>query len=202
VKDPLQIGVTGGIGSGKSIVCQTFQTLGIPIYEADSRAKWLTEYDPILKAAIMGVLGPDAYNSTGHYNRPWVASQVFADPLLLAQLNAVIHPRVLTDTAEWVSSHSDKPYVIKEAALMQAAGHGNTLNKVIVVQAPMLLRIERIHKRDPHRSRAEIQHIIDRQVSDEERLRMADYVILNDESQLLIPQILRLHEEFLQLAAD
>ena len=196
MKTPLQIGVTGGIGSGKSLVCRVFATLGAPIYYADERAKWLTEHDPILKADIMRVLGSQAYDSVGKYNRTWVASQVFAEPLLLNQLNAVIHPRVIADTALWVSQHADTPYVIKEAALMRAAGDNNSLDKVIVVQAPVSLRIERIRTRDPHRSLQEIQHIIDRQVSDDERLRIADYVLHNDERQLLLPQIVALHQEF------
>lgn len=198
MKAPLQIGVTGGIGSGKSIVCQVFQALGAPIYEADERAKWLTEHDPILKADIKRVLGENAYDALGHYNRAWVASQVFSNPELLSALNGVIHPRVSADTESWVNQQLGKPYVIKEAAIMKAAGDHNTLNKVIVVQAPMRLRIERIRKRDPHRSETEIRNIIARQVSDEERLILADYVLDNDESQLLLPQIVRLHEDFLQ----
>ncbi|GAB3691167.1 dephospho-CoA kinase [Spirosoma flavus] len=196
---PLQIGVTGGIGSGKSVVCQVFQALGIPVYEADTRAKWLTEHDPILKADISRVLGSNAYDTLGRYNRGWVASQVFADPELLKALNGVIHPRVFADTDLWVSQQVGKPYVIKEAAIMKAAGDNNNLDKVIVVHAPLDLRIERISKRDPHRSREEILHIIERQVSDDERLRIADYVVQNDEQQLLLPQIVRLHEEFLRL---
>ena len=198
----LQIGVTGGIGSGKSIVCQVFRALGIPVYEADERAKWLTEHDPILKADIRRVLGPNAYTPLGQYNRAWVASQVFADPALLAALNAVIHPRVFADTAAWVNEQADKPYIIKEAALMKAAGSGNSLDKVIVVQAPLALRIERIRKRDPHRSETEIRNIIDRQISDAERLQLADYVIENNERQLVLPQIVRLHQEFMRLVAD
>ncbi len=201
MKHPLQIGVTGGIGSGKSVVCQVFQSLGIPIYEADERAKWLTEHDPILKADIRRVLGPNAYDAAGHYNRAWVASQVFSDPALLLALNAVIHPRVLADTQLWVNQQTDKPYVIKEAALMKAAGDGNTLDKVIVVQAPVDLRVARIRTRDPHRSEAEIHNIMARQISDDERKKLADYILDNDESTLLLPQIIRLHEEFLRLAA-
>ncbi len=191
-----QIGVTGGIGSGKSMVCRVFETLGVPVYYADERARWLTEHDPILKADIVRVLGTQAYDPLGRYNRSWVASQVFAEPLLLNQLNALIHPRVLADTALWVGQHADKPYVVKEAALMRAAGDGNTLDKVIVVVAPVALRMARIQIRDPHRTVPEIQHIIDRQVSDDERLRMADYVLHNDETALLLPQIVRLHQEF------
>lgn len=203
MKTPLQIGVTGGIGSGKSTVCRVFNALGIPVYEADERARWLTEHDPILKADITRVLGPNAYDQRvgpglGRYNRAWVATQVFADPALLNQLNAVIHPRVFADTATWVQQHTDKPYVIKEAALMRGAGDGNSLDKVVVVHAPVALRIARIRQRDPHRSEAEIQNIISRQISDTERLGLADYVLQNDESQLLLPQIMALHQVFLQ----
>lgn len=199
---PLQIGVTGGIGSGKSLVCRVFRALNIPVYEADERAKWLTEHDPILKADIRRVLGQNAYDPLGRYNRAWVATQVFANPVLLQQLNSVIHPRVLTDTDAWVRQYIDKPYVVKEAALMRAAGDGNSLDKVVVVRAPIDLRIERIRKRDPHRSGEEILNIINRQVSDDERLQIADYMLTNDESQLLLPQIIRLHEEFLQMQTD
>lgn len=198
MKSPLQIGITGGIGSGKSIVCRIFTALGIPVYVADDRAKWLTEHDPILKADILRVMGPNAYDALGHYNRGWIASQVFADPALLQQLNNVIHPRVLSDTQAWVQEHTDKPYLIKEAAIMNAAGKGNTLDKVIVVEAPLDLRIKRILKRDPHRSEEEIRNIISRQISDEERLLLADYVFQNDEHQLLIPQVLAIHDDFLR----
>ncbi len=196
MKHPLQIGVTGGIGSGKSVVCRVFTVLGIPVYEADARAKWLTEHDPSLRTDIIRVLGPLAYDAQGHYNRTWVASQVFTDPHRLTQLNAVIHPRVLTDTHDWVSQHADAPYVVKEAALMRAAGDGNTLDKVIVVHAPVVLRITRIRQRDPQRSEADIQAIIDRQISDDDRLKLADYVLMNNESILLLPQILALHKTF------
>ena len=202
MKTPLQIGVTGGIGSGKSVVCQVFRALGVPVYEADARAKWLTEHDPILKADITRVLGSDAYDVLGRYNRSWVASQVFADPERLVLLNNVIHPRVFADTASWVDQNRRFTYVVKEAALMQAAGVGNSLDKVIVVHAPVALRIDRIRKRDPHRSAAEIQHIIDRQMSDTERLSLADYVLENNGSQLLLPQILRLHDDFLRWWAE
>ena len=199
---PLQIGVTGGIGSGKSVVCQVFRALGIPVYEADERARWLTEHDPILKADIQRILGPNAYDSLGRYNRAWVASQVFANPELLSMLNGVIHPRVFADTSSWVNEQMGKPYVVKEAALMRAAGDGNSLDNVIVVHAPVALRVERIRKRDPHRSEAEIWSIINRQISDNERLQLADYVLENDERQLLLPSIIRLHEEFLRQAIN
>jgi len=191
-----QIGVTGGIGSGKSIVCQVFRALGVPVYVADDRAKWLIDHDPVLKADIVRLLGAEAYTTEEKYNRPWVASQVFQNPDLLQALNGLVHPRVMTDTLAWADQHRSCPYVIKEAALMKAAGDHNTLDKVVVVQAPIQLRIERIRQRDPHRSNVEIQAIIDRQMSDAERAKIADYVLINDDASLLLPQIVALHSLF------
>ncbi|MGA0558867.1 dephospho-CoA kinase [Larkinella sp. VNQ87] len=197
MKKPLLIGVTGGIGAGKTVVCRIFEALGIPVYSADERAKWLVDHDPVLKADVTRLLGPEAYDLAGRYNRAWVAAQVFDNPALLLQLNALIHPRVYADTRLWASGYPDKPYLIKEAALLRAAGEdGNNLDKLVVVQSPLELRIQRIRQRDPHRTEADIRNIISRQISDEERLAIADYVIYNDETQLLTPQVVRLHEIF------
>ncbi len=193
----LRIGVTGGIGSGKSLVCRVFASLGIPVYMADDRAKWLTENDPILKADITRVLGSMAYDTLGRYNRSWVASQVFSNPDLLQKLNAVIHPRVWADTADWVAQQTHAPYVIKEAALMKAASPEIGIDQVVVVESPLALRIDRIRQRDPYRSVDDIQRIIANQVSDEQRRDFADHVLLNDELQLLLPQIWSLHQQFL-----
>jgi dephospho-CoA kinase len=191
------IGITGGIGSGKSTVCRLFRALGAPVYEADDRARWLTNHDPILRADIIRLLGSEAYTEAGQYNRPWVASQVFADPHLLQQLNVLVHPRVWADSAAWVQANAQKPYLIYEAALMRAAGDHNNLDKVLVVYAPENLRIARIQQRDPHRSEAEIRQIIRNQISDEDRAKLANFVVRNDETELIIPQVLALHEQFL-----
>lgn len=189
-----KIGVTGGIGSGKSVVCRLFGLLSVPVYEADERAKWLTQHDPILKADIIRLLGAAAYDASGTYNRGYVAAQVFGDPDRLAALNALVHPRVLADTNRWFGQQS-APYVVKEAALMQAAGDGNDLDAVILVTAPLQIRIARIRQRDPQRSESEIRAIIDRQLTDEQRLQLADYVVYNDNTQLVIPQILLLNNQ-------
>jgi dephospho-CoA kinase len=196
-KFPLQIGVTGGIGSGKSVVCKVFSCLGVPVYDADSRAKWLTVHDSDIKNRVMQLLGEQSYTETGDYNRAFVASRVFNNPELLSNLNSIIHPAVLQDTVQWVKRHSDVAYVIKEAAIMKAAGQGNDLDYVVVVEAPVSLRVDRILARDK-RSREEINAIISRQISEEERKIIADFVIRNDEVSALIPQVLRLHEIFMQ----
>ncbi|MBO0939910.1 dephospho-CoA kinase [Fibrella sp. HMF5335] len=191
-----KIGVTGGIGSGKSTVCRVFKAMGVPVYEADERAKWLTNHDPLLRADIMRLLGPMAYDASGQYNRAFVAAQVFTNPTLLTQLNALIHPRVQADTLRWAAAYAELPYVIKEAALMNAAGQGNDLDAVVVVMAPLDLRIRRIQHRDPQRTEAEINAIISRQISDEARQQLADELLINDETRLLIPQIIRLDRAF------
>ena len=190
-----KIGVTGGIGSGKSVVCQLFRLLGIPVYQADERGRWLAQHDPILKADIIRLLGRAAYDQSGTYNRGYVAVQVFSNPDRLAALNALVHPRVLADTDHWMRQQS-APYVVKEAALMRAAGDHNDLDAVVVVMAPIQLRLQRVSARDPNRSETEIRAIIDRQINDEARLQLADFVITNDETTLVIPQVLKLHAQF------
>jgi dephospho-CoA kinase len=195
-KRPLQIGITGGIGSGKSIVCQIFSCLGISVYNADNRAKWLTNTNPEIREKVIALLGSESFTEEGLYNKSFVASVVFKNEALLKKLNAIIHPVVMQDTEKWVSERSQEAYVLKEAAIMKKAGDSNTLDYVIVVQAPVDLRIKRILLRD-QRPQEEIKAIIERQISDEERSAIADFVIFNDEKSALIPQVLKLHQSFL-----
>lgn len=192
---PLQIGITGGIGSGKSVVCKLFSCLGIPVYNADSRAKWLTNHNPQIIESVIALLGSESYTKEGLYNTSYVSSLVFKNDDLLKKLNAIIHPVVMQDTTDWVGSHARSPYVVKEAAIMNRAGDGNALDYVVVVEAPLELRVARILQRDK-RSEEEIRSIVKRQVSDDERKQVADFFIYNDEESALIPQVLKLHEVF------
>lgn len=185
------IGITGGIGSGKSLVCRIFSTMNVPIYDADSRAKYLINNDLSLKKSIKNLLGENAYTSTGEYNRAWVASQVFNNPDLLKQLNSLVHPCVHKDAHDWVKKYPNSPVLLYEAALMKAAGDNNMFDKVIVVNAPTDLRIKRIQARDK-RSEQEVKDIIARQITDEERLRIADYIIENDDVKPVLEQVLEL----------
>lgn len=194
---PLLIGVTGGIGSGKSMVCRLFECLDIPVYYADSRAKWLTNHDPEIREKVIALLGPSSYDSAGRYNTSFVASVVFKNEDLLKDLNAIIHPVVMRDTREWVTAQSGMPYVVKEAAIMAKAGHGNAMDYVVVVEAPVDLRVKRILQRD-NRSEQEIRAIIERQVTDVARKEIADFTVDNDETAALIPQVLALHGIFRQ----
>lgn len=199
-KLPLQIGITGGIGSGKSIICKIFSCLGIPVYDADTRAKWLTNNDTEIRRKVTALLGPESFTTNGFYNKSFVASVVFKDEDLLKKLNAIIHPVVMKDTEKWVLDKLQETYVIKEAAIMKRAGDGNSLDYVIVVQAPVELRIKRILYRD-QRSEEETRSIIERQISDEERNNIADFMISNDEKSALIPQVLKLHKLFTKEAS-
>nr|WP_295934776.1 dephospho-CoA kinase [uncultured Dyadobacter sp.] len=194
---PRLIGVTGGIGSGKSMVCRLFECLDIPVYYADSRAKWLTNHDDEIRGRVVELLGPEAYDRKGHYDTVFVSSKVFKNEALLKELNAIIHPVVLRDTKEWVKQYAGLPYVVKEAAIMARAGGANAVDAVVVVQAPAEVRVKRILQRD-QRTEQEIRAIIARQVSDADRLAIADYVVDNDDQSALIPQVLELDRIFRQ----
>jgi len=200
MKRPLQIGITGGIGSGKSLVCRIFQQLGVPVYDADSRAKELMVTDSILVGQIKKEFGTQSYSSEGGIDRTLLAQTVFNDPIKLEKLNRMVHPRVAKDYNHWVEQHRDKPYVIKEAALIFEAGSWKVLDKVIVVASPERLRMKRILSRDTHRTANDVHAIINNQMPEEEKLKRADFVITNDESQLVIPQVLQLHEQLVRMS--
>lgn len=191
----IQIGVTGGIGSGKSIVCEIFQSLGVPIYDADSRAKFLMGNDEDLISSIKSAFGLDAYLGTGKINRDYLAKSVFSSSGNTQKINSIVHPAVALDYSNWVLKQ-DFPYVIKEAALLIESGSYKKLDKLIVVTAPIELRIKRVKSRDSFRSEREIKTIIDKQLSDQEREGKADFILKNDESELLINQVLKLDEYF------
>jgi dephospho-CoA kinase len=193
----LKIGVTGGIGVGKTIVCRMFEVLGIPVYDADTRAKWVMQYDTALKRELQDAFGEEAYTPEGQLNRTYLASIVFNNEERLNLLNGLVHPHVGTDFDKWAAAHANAPYLIKEAALMFESGSWRQLDEVIVVSAPLDIRLKRLLKRDPHRTEADIKAIINKQLSEEEKIARAHHVIYNDDQQLLIPQVLALHQQFL-----
>lgn len=193
----LQVGITGGIGSGKSLVARIFTCLGVPAYDADSRAKRLMTTDGILIRQISEEFGNLSYDSEGGLNREYLSQRVFNDPKQLAKLNALVHPRVASDFEAWAREHEGKPYVLKEAALLFEAGSAQQLDKIIVVTAPEPMRMERIRKRDPHRTEADIKRIMASQMDEETKKSRADFIIVNDESQLIIPQVLDLHKRLI-----
>ena len=196
----LQIGITGGIGSGKSTVAAVFHALGIPVYDADSHAKALMTTDGILKDLIQKEFGTLSFTEKGQLNRQYLAKEVFPNPEKLKRLNQLVHPRVAEDYVDWVNmkSSGSVPYVIKEAALLYDSGSDQRLDQVVVVTAPEELRKQRIRERD-RRSDFEIEEIMKRQMPQEEMAEKADHVVINDGKQLVIPQVLNLHDFFLKL---
>jgi dephospho-CoA kinase len=201
LSSPLQIGITGGIGSGKSLVCKIFERLGVPVYDADSHAKRLMTTDGILVSQIKKEFGDLAYDAKGNLNRKYLGDNVFHNEKKLATLNGLVHPRVGADYREWVSRNGGFHYVIKEAALLFEANTHQTLHKIIVVSAPEPLRIQRVLKRDPHRTVEQLKGIVEKQMPESEKLKRADYFIVNDETQLVVPQVLKLHQTFMNMKA-
>lgn len=199
----LRIGITGGIGSGKSIVCRLFQALGVPVYDADSRARWVMENDAVLRTQLLKAFGPETYSAQGQLNRSLLARTVFPNPAQLARLNALVHPRVGEDFERWAQAQEaiGFPYLLKEAALLYESGSYRQLDRIIVVSAPLMVRQARVLRRDPHRTLAEVQHIMSKQLPEEEKISRADYVVFNDDQQLLLPQALVLDAAFRSLAA-
>ncbi len=192
---PLKVGITGGIGSGKSIVSKMFSLLGAPVYNADLRARWLMENDIELVAQIKSGFGESSYKN-GVVNRDYLAKEVFSNKNKLEQLNHLVHPAVSRDFEHWLSLRSKSSYVLKEAALLIESGSYKSLDVLIAVSCPFELRVKRVLERDPFRSRNEVSQIIENQITDKEREALADIIIFNDEENSLIDQVLNLHLKF------
>ncbi len=192
---PLLVGITGGIGAGKSIVSKVFQILGIPKYDADSRAKVLMNSSPELVKSISLLFGPEAYKND-HLNRQYIAAKAFENKGLLTQLNELVHPAVANDFNEWVDQQT-APYVLKEAALLFESGSFKSLDQMITVTAPESIRIKRVMARDG-RSEDQVKKIISNQLSEEEKASRSDYVIENDDENMVIPQVLEIHSTLMQ----
>lgn len=188
-----QIGITGGIGSGKSVICRIFRAIGVPVYDADERARELMLTDRVLIDQIKQEFGKQAYFDDGRINRKLISDSVFGKPDRLNALNRLVHPRVREDYYQWLKRHQQEPYVIREAALIFEAGVWDGLDKVLVVSAPEELRIERVLSRDTHRTREDVERIMKSQMPESEKLRRADFIIYNDETRMVIPQVLEFH---------
>jgi dephospho-CoA kinase len=195
----LRIGLTGGIGSGKTTVAKIFEQQGIPVYYADDEAKRLVNSNLELKAAIQKHFGQEAYTN-GELNRKLLASIVFTDKYKLELLNALIHPVTIQDASEWMKKQNS-PYAIKEAALLFEAAAAQQLDYIIGVQAPLPLRIKRTMARN-HVSHEEVMKRINNQLDETIKMKLCDFVIQNDERELVIPQVLALHERLIELANE
>jgi dephospho-CoA kinase len=188
----LKVGITGGIGSGKSTVCQVFETLGIPVLYADTIAKQLMENDPKLRSQIIELLGPKAYEGN-KLNRDYISNIVFGDKEKLAQLNALTHPTVIAYGDTWMNSHQDCAYALKEAAIFFETGSNKKMDLIIGVSAPLQLRIQRTMQREKI-SAAQVLERISKQMDEAEKMNLCDYVISNDDSTSIIEQVEQLHQ--------
>jgi len=193
----LKVGVTGGIGSGKSTVCQVFRTLGIPVFNADDAAKWLMEHDVKLVSDIKALFGAAAYEN-GKLNRPFIASVAFNDREKLQALNALTHPATIAYGKHWMEQQTT-PYAIKEAALFFESGSDKEVDIMVGVYAPKEVRIARAMKRD-HISREQVLERLSKQMNEEEKMSRCRYVITNDDKKAVIPQVLELHQTLLLLS--
>lgn len=183
------IGLTGGIGSGKSVVAKVFATLGIPVFNADDEAKRIMQTSPAIKTKLIEQFGASIYNESG-LQKEKLAAIVFNDPYQLQLLNAMIHPVTIQAAKDWAAKQTS-PYVIKEAALIFESGSADGLFKVIGVSAPLSLRILRVMQRDGV-SKAQVEARMQNQISDTIKMRLCDYVVQNNNQQMLIPQVLEL----------
>ena len=191
----LKVGITGNIGSGKSTVARIFSQLGIPIYNADSRAKAVM-LKPALVTAIKQLLGSESYSENGELNRAFISQKVFNNSALLTQLNALVHPAVFLDFDEWILDQT-APYILKEAALLIESNSYKNLDLLIVVLADYSIRLERSMKRDGA-DEASILARMNAQMPQEDKAKLARFVINNNDD-LLIPQVLKIHQQILQL---
>lgn len=194
----VKVGLTGGLGSGKSFVATLFAELGVPVYEADLEAKMLIEVDPEIVKAYKRFFGNDIYSPLG-LNRKQVAAVVFSNQELLKQVNQVVHPAVARHFEEWLMQHRDASYVIHEAAILFESRSNELMDRVITVSAPEAIRIARVMERDGVGAEA-VKLRLNNQMKEEERLAKADFVIINDESQLLLPQVVELHQQLIKLS--
>lgn len=188
----LKIGITGGIGAGKTTVAKVFEQLGIPVYRADDEAKKLY-YTSVVKQQVVNLLGEDSYFNNGKLNKPFISSIVFSDKEALAKLNAIIHPAVANHFSEWVQKQNT-PFILKEAAILFESGSHKGLDKVITVSASKQLRIDRVVARDSV-TQKQVESRMQNQWTEKQRLQAADFIIYNDDSKLVIPQVLELYNE-------
>jgi dephospho-CoA kinase len=195
----LKIGITGNMGGGKTTVSKIFEVLGIPVFYADDAAKSVMVNDSILVNEIKTAFGDTSYFEDGTLNRKYIAGIVFNDEAKLAKLNSLVHPATFRAFDSWLRLHANVPYVLKEAALLFESDSYKMCDYTIMVQAPLEMRIQRVMKRDGL-TRVEVESRNANQFSEEKKSQLANHIIKNDDSQLVIPQVLNLDSHFRSLS--
>jgi dephospho-CoA kinase len=197
----LKVGITGGIGSGKSTVCGLFEKFGVPVYYADDRAKWLMNHQEDLKKQLKENFGAAVYNEEGLLDRAYLAGIVFKDSAKLNILNSIVHPAVFEDGQQWQVEQEElgAVYTLKEAALLFETGSYLNLDRIIVVTVPEDIRIKRVIERD-NTTEEEVRARINKQMPQEEKEKRADHIITNIAWETLNIQISDIHEQLLYYA--
>jgi dephospho-CoA kinase len=194
----LKIGLTGSIGSGKSTIAKVFSSLEIPVYISDIEAKKILDFPDIIDK-VKKKFGDDVLNDNGFVNRKELAGRVFNNTEALQWLNGLIHPRVRKHFLEWVENHNTSPYIMQESAIMLETGFSSFFNKIIVVTCPVDQRYERVKNRD-NMTKSQFDERMENQWPEELKVKMADYIIKNDDDCLAVPQVLKIHNELLGLS--
>ncbi len=189
----LNIGLTGGIGSGKSYVGRIFETLGVPVYDSDQEAKRLMVESEELRKGIVEIFGSKAYKGE-ELNRTYISELVFTNKQLLSSLNDIVHPAVHNDFLNWTKEQEEKPYFIKEAAILFETGGYKLLDQNILVLADEHTRIDRVVERD-HVSEESVRDRMNNQMSDDEKIKYADFIIYNNNDSMILQQIVNLHHK-------
>ena len=205
------IGLTGGIGSGKSIVAKVFANMGVPVFDADATAKHIMNTSEEIKEKLIRAFGDEVYTSTNEIvpesnvigtaskqfvlNKAYLSKIVFSDAHQLAILNSIVHPITIKAAMDWADAQTT-PYVIKEAALFFESGSSQGIHKIIGVSAPKSLRIHRVMKRDQC-SKEEVEKRMLNQIDESLKMKLCDWVVVNDDQQLLLPQVVALHEKII-----
>lgn len=193
----LKVGITGGIGTGKTTVAKVFEVLGIPVYYADDAAKKLMNEDAELKEKLLLAFGEETYIN-GALNRPYLSALVFNNPEKLLLLNSLVHPATIADADKWMQQQTTY-YSLKEAALLFESGANKHVDKVIGVYAPISLRLQRVMQRD-NISEEAVKARIDKQMNEDKKMELCDYIINNDEQKLVITQVLKIHKRLLAIS--
>ena len=194
----LKIGLTGSIGSGKTTVASAFKALGVPVYIADIEAKKFL-FDPVVISLIVELVGPEVLTSEGTIDRKALAGKVFSNPEKLHGLNAIIHPRVKLHFAQWSEKYHDQPYVMQESAITFESGFHSLFDLIVVVAAPQEERIQRVLRRDGFTRELVLERIAN-QWPEHIKVEKADFVIQNSDTDMVLPQLLEIHEELLEIS--
>jgi len=193
-KSEFKLGITGGIGSGKTSVCKVFDVLGIPVFSADREAREIMEKEGVIRSKLNSITGKDLYIS-GSLNRIELAAIIFNDSAILEKVNSLVHPAVLDYFRKWTMDQI-APYVIMEAAILFESGASEVVDRVATVVTPVEQRMERVIRRNKL-SREQVERRIKNQMDDETRIELSDYIIYNSENDMIIPVILKIHDDIL-----